>query len=119
VEFIDKQAEQVVGQAALALFADGEPIFQGPFYLEVDEIAIRYFTALTLHKDKSTPYMFSGLAVVMLGMMITFFVFHWQVWVRAESGRLLLGARAYKNKFGMRQEFRRLLGKGDGEGEEL
>lgn len=116
VDFVTTETDTVVGRAALMVFGEGVPHFQGPFFLDVEKVEDRWYTALKLHKDKSTPYMFLGLAVVMLGMMITFFIFHWQVWVREENGRLLLGARAYKNKFGLKQEFRRLLGVPNGEG---
>lgn len=115
-DFYDRQTGQVIGKIALAVFAKEPPVYQGPFYLAVDTVEPRLFTALKLHKDRSIPYMFTGLSVVMTGMMITFFVFHWQVWVREENGVLVYGARAYKNRFGLRQEFRRLLGIPDGEG---
>jgi hypothetical protein len=49
-------------------------------------------------------------------MLITFFIFHWQVWVREEEGGVLIGARAYKNGFGLTQEMKRLFGAPQGEG---
>ena len=45
--------------------------------------------------------MYAGLAVVFIGMVVTFFIFHWQVWVRKENGQILVGARAYKNRFAL------------------
>lgn len=116
-EFITAGTGQVVGRTALILLAKGaEPVFEGPLYLEVDRVDTRWYTALKLHKDLTTPIMYFGLAVVMAGMMITFFLFHWQVWARAENGRVLVGARAYKNRFGLKQELKRLLGTPEGEG---
>ncbi len=116
VEFDDIQTGKSVGRAALVVFGNGQPVFEGPLYLTVDKVDSRWYTALKLHRDRTTPYMFAGLAVVMLGMVLTFFVFHWQVWVREEQGKLLLGGRAYKNKFGLKQEFKRLFGPPNGEG---
>jgi cytochrome c biogenesis protein len=116
VEFFDLETSKSVGRAALAVFGNGQPVYEGPLYLALDKVDTRWFTALKLHRDLTTPYMFGGLAVVMLGMLLTFFVFHWQVWVREEQGRLLLGARSYKNKYGLKQEFKRLLGTSNGEG---
>ncbi len=115
-EFVDKQTGELRGRAALMILGETAPYYQGDYFLVVDRVENRWYTALKLHKDRTTPYMFAGLTVVMLGMIITFFIFHWQVWVREENGRLLIGARAYKNKFGLKQEFKRLLGTPKGEG---
>ncbi len=107
----------LIGRAALIVLANAEPVFEGPLYLEVDQVETRWYTALRLRRDKTAPYMFTGLGIVLLGMSITFFMFHWQVWVRFEDGKLLIGARAYKNKFGLKQEMKRLLGLPAGEGQ--
>ncbi len=116
-EFLTTDTNEVVGRAALIILAkDAEPVYEGPIYLTVDKIENRWETALKLHKDRTTPYMYTGLAVVMLGMVITFFIFHWQVWVREENGRVLVGARAFKNKFGLKQEMKRIFGEPEGEG---
>lgn len=115
-EFVTADTEQLLGRVALIIMAkEAEPVYEGPVYLQVGDVQTRWFTALKLHKDRTTPYMYTGLAVVMLGMMITFFLFHWQVWVREEGGRLLIGARAHKNRFGLKQEMRRLFGRIHGE----
>jgi len=116
-EFVTVDQEELVGRAALIVLAQADPVFEGPLYLSVENVETRWYTALRLRKDKTAPYMFTGLGIVLLGMSITFFMFHWQVWVRAEDGKLLIGARAYKNKFGLKQEMKRLLGIPAGEGQ--
>jgi cytochrome c biogenesis protein len=116
VEFVDTQTGAGVGRAALPVLAKGQPVYDGPIFLQTEKVDTRWYTAMKLHRDRTTPFMFIGLSIVMLGMAITFFLFHWQVWVRAEDGKLMLGARAYKNKFGLKQEFKRLLGAPNGEG---
>lgn len=115
-DFVESATGKTVGKAALLVLGQTPPIFEGAYRLEVQKVETRWYTALKLHKDHTVPFMYFGLFVVMLGMVITFFWFHWQIWVREESGRLLLGARAYKNKFGLKQEVRRLLGTDSGEG---
>jgi len=115
-EFVNRQTGEVLGRAALVILATSAPVFEGPLYLEVEHVETRWFSALKLHKDRTTPYMYAGLSIVMLGMLITFFLFHWQIWVREENGEILLGGRAYKSKFGLKQEFKRLLGRMEGEG---
>lgn len=115
-DFMDVQRNESIGRAALMILGQGQAIYDGPFYLGVENVDTRWFTALKLHKDRTVPYMFAGLSIVMLGMVVTFFIFHWQVWVREEDGKVLLGARAYKNKFGLKQEMGRLLGTASGGG---
>jgi cytochrome c biogenesis protein len=107
--------DETVGRVAL-LVIPGKVVYDGPYAVDVAQVEKRWYTALKLHKDKTIPYMYAGLAVVMIGMVLTFFIYHWQVWVRAEDGILLVGARAYKNKFGLKQELRRLLDLPGGEG---
>jgi len=114
-DFVDQQGNSV-GRAALMVLGKDTSYFSGAYALAVTKIDQRWFTALKLHKDRTVPFMYFGLGVVMLGMMITFFLFHWQVWVREERGQLLVGARAYKNKFGLKQDLKRLLGIDVGEG---
>lgn len=114
-EFVDEKGK-VIGRVAVPILAKEKAAYQGPFVLQVDKVDTRWFTALKLHKDRTVAFMYFGLAWVMLGMFITFFLFHWQIWVREENGRLLLGARAYKNKFGLKQDIQRLLGRPIGEG---
>jgi cytochrome c biogenesis protein len=111
VEFVEQG--RVVGRQAL-LIAGEEPSYgEGPFELRVAELKERWFTGLTIRRDRTVPFMAAGVGIMMIGMYITFFVFHRQIWVRAEGGRLLVGARTNKNKFGLRQEMRRITGQAE------
>lgn len=115
-QFVDKASGSLIGRVALLVLGNTKPVYQGPLYLEVAKVDPRWYTALKLHKDLTVPFMFAGLGIVLIGMMITFFLFHWQIWVREESGRLLLGAHAHKNRYGLKQEVNRLPGTPIGEG---
>lgn len=115
VEFVNTATGEPVGRVGLPVLAKTDPVFEGPFYMEVTRVDTRYKTALKLHKDLTVPYLYVGLGIVMLGMAITFFLFHYQVWVREENGKLLIGGRAYKNKFGLKRELGRLAGASDEE----
>lgn len=108
VEFEDPSGK-VIGAAAHLVFSKEAPIYDGPFYLQTEKVDTRYFTGLKLHRDRTTPFMFGGLSVVLFGLAITFFLFHYQVWVREEEGMVLIGGRAYKNKYGLKQELHRLF----------
>lgn len=117
-EIVTVDRGEAVGRAAVMILGQTPPLFEGPFVLEVERVEQRWYTALKLHQDSTVPYMFAGLGVVFLGMLITFFIFHWQVWAREENGRVLVGARAFKNGFGLKQEIRRLFGAPQGEGQD-
>jgi cytochrome c biogenesis protein len=108
VEFLDPSGK-VVGAAAHLVFGKDAPIYTGPLYLKTAKVEPKLFTGLKLHKDKTAPFMFGGLFVVLGGLAITFFLFHYQVWVREEDGIILVGGRAYKNKYGLKQELNRLF----------
>lgn len=90
-------------------------IGQGPVYLQQTGVKMRWYSGLKAHKDLSIPYMFTGLGIIMLGMWITFFVFHRQVWALATPEGVLIGARTNKNRFGLVQEMRKLVTDLDGE----
>jgi cytochrome c biogenesis protein len=115
-QFVENGKTEPFGRTALIVLGNQTPIYEGPLYLKVSSVDTRWYTALKLHKDKTVLFMFSGLGIVLLGMAITFFFFHFQVWVREDDGQILLGARAYKNKFGLKQELKRLFERPDGEG---
>lgn len=108
VEFLDPNAN-VIGVAAHVVFSNEPPVYSGPLYLQTEKIDPKFFTGLKLHRDRTAPFMFGGLFVVLGGLAITFFLFHFQVWVREENGLILLGGRAYKNTYGLRQEIHRLF----------
>lgn len=107
---------QVVGAQALAVgVRPGEwkqmPLIgQGPVYLEQTGVKMRWYSGLKAHKDLTVPYMFTGLGIVLLGMWITFFIFHRQVWARVTPEGVILGARTNKNRYGLTQEMRKLMG---------
>ncbi|WP_273378406.1 cytochrome c biogenesis protein ResB [Symbiobacterium thermophilum] len=115
-EVATADGSEMVGRIALAMAGGSEVVYTGPYYLELDRVESRWYTALKLHHDRTVPYMYFGLAVVFVGMVITFFIYHWQVWVREENGGILIGARAYKNRFALAREIKRIFGAPQGEG---
>lgn len=84
-------------------------IGNGQVRLEQVDLDLRWYSGLKAHHDRTVPFMFTGLGVVLLGMWITFFVFHRQVWVLAVGDQVLLGARTNKDRWGQEREIKRLL----------
>lgn len=109
VHFLDKSLEKVVGRAGLMVFSQEEAPYEGLLRLAVDRVDTRRYTALRVQRDRTVPIMYFGLAVMMLGMAQTFFFHHWQIWAREDDGRLLVGAQAHRNRFGLKRELDRLL----------
>ncbi len=113
LSILDAQGQIVGAQALPVGVRPGEwellpRIGQGPLYLNQTGVQMRWFSGLKAHKDLSIPYMFGGLAIIMLGMWITFFVFHRQVWALETPEGVILGARTNKNRYGLVQEIRKL-----------
>jgi cytochrome c biogenesis protein len=108
VDFLDPTGK-VIGNAADMVLSQDAPIYNGPLFLKTEKVDTKFYTGLKLHRDRTAAFMFGGLFVVLGGLAITFFLFHYQVWVREEDGVVLVGARAYKNKFGLKREIQRMF----------
>lgn len=103
-----------LGRQALNVAVDLEQqeaksVVDGPYAVEQTGLTTRWYTGLRAHKDLTVPYMYGGLVVVLLGMYITFFVFHRQVWALDLGDEVLMGARTNKNRWGMQQELRQVV----------
>lgn len=106
---------RVIGAQALLVAPDPDlqpppPLGAGPLRLDQTGIDLRWHTGIKAHRDRSVPYIFTGLGIVLLGMGMTFFVFHRQLWAAVEGDLVAVGARTHKNRFGLKQEMQRLLG---------
>ena len=117
-EVVTADTGHVLGRMGLSIAGNIGVVNFGPYYLDVERVDIRRYTALRIQQDRTVPYMYAGLAIVFIGMIMSFFIYHWQVWVRAEEGGVLIGARAHKNRFALKRELRRLFGTSRGEGME-
>lgn len=88
---------------------------RGPYFVALAsdnmnaDLTWRVYSGLMIYRDRSIPFMAAGVTVVLLGMLVTFFVYHRQVWVKWEAGRLVIGARTNKDKHGLKREMNRLL----------
>lgn len=69
---------------------------------DVDIIASSSY--LNIRIDRAMPFVWLGLGIVMLGLIMSFYWQHRRVWLRIDEGILTLGAHTTKNWFGMRRE---------------
>lgn len=64
----------------------------------------RYTSFLNIRKEKALPFIWSGAAVFMTGLVMGFYWQHRRIWLRVDGERLLWGAHTNKNWFGFRKE---------------
>lgn len=86
-----------------------------PLTLDVDGMdnvdIINSTTYLNIRVDKAMPFVWTGAAIVMLGLVMGFYWQHRRVWIRIDNGQLILGAHTNKNWFGLRSEVAEILQK--------
>ncbi|TJY44381.1 cytochrome c biogenesis protein ResB [Cohnella pontilimi] len=63
-----------------------------------------YTTFLNVRVDKAMPFIWTGAAIFMIGVVIGFYWQHRRIWLRFDGGTLTLGAHTNKNNFGLRNE---------------
>lgn len=74
-----------------------------------DSLHLYHMTGLKLEKDLGVPIVYTGLAVVLWGLVLVFYFQHRRVWARLEEGVLHIGGNTNKNWLGMTKEFNRAL----------
>lgn len=69
---------------------------------DVDFIAASSY--LNIRIDRAMPFVWLGLGIVMLGLILGFYWQHRRIWLRVDGRQLTLGGHTTKNWFGMRRE---------------
>lgn len=78
----------------------------------MDSVNISSFTSyLNIRKDKAMPYIWTGAAICMIGLIMGFYWQHRRIWLRVDDGLVTLGAHTNKNWFGLRKEISAVLQK--------
>ncbi|MBU1262149.1 cytochrome c biogenesis protein ResB [bacterium] len=71
------------------------------------------YTGLQIVKDPGVPVVWTGCGLLMIGLILSFFVFHRRLWVylqkKGKETTVLIGGMTNKNKFDFEQEFRELV----------
>ncbi|AZK47142.1 cytochrome c biogenesis protein ResB [Paenibacillus lentus] len=65
---------------------------------------IRFKSYLNIRIDRAMPFVWAGLGIVMIGLIMGFYWQHRRIWLRVDDGVLTLGGHTTKNWFGMRRE---------------
>ncbi|MFO7172726.1 MAG: cytochrome c biogenesis protein ResB [Bacillota bacterium] len=111
LRFVGPDGQELGRQAlnvAIQPGVEARSVAEGPYALRQVGISSRWYTGLRARRDLTVPYMYGGLGVVMVGMYITFFIFHRQIWALDLGTEVVLGARTNKDRWGLQQEVRRI-----------
>ncbi|WP_127530794.1 cytochrome c biogenesis protein ResB [Paenibacillus kobensis] len=63
-----------------------------------------YTSYLLVRVDRALTYVWAGLGICMLGLLMGAYWHHRRIWLRVDNGVLSLGAHTNKNHFGMRAD---------------
>jgi cytochrome c biogenesis protein len=70
-----------------------------------------YTSYLNIRVDKAMPFIWTGAAISMVGLVMGFYWQHRRIWLRIDDRRLALGAHTNKNWYGIRTEVAAALAK--------
>ena len=70
-----------------------------------------YTSYLNVRMDRGMPFVWTGAAITMIGLIMGIYWNHRRIWLRIDDGVLSLGAHTNKNRIGLRQEVAAALGK--------
>ncbi|MFD2611972.1 cytochrome c biogenesis protein ResB [Paenibacillus gansuensis] len=70
-----------------------------------------YTSFLNLRVDKAMPYIWTGAAIFMIGVIMGLYWQHRRIWLRIDGRTLTLGAHTNKNWYGMRNDVAYALNK--------
>jgi cytochrome c biogenesis protein len=79
------------------------------FDMQFKDVDFFHMTGLKVEKDLGTAIVYTGLGIVLYGLVLCFYFQHRRVWARLEEGVLHIGANTNKNWLGMTGEMKRVL----------
>ena len=86
-----------------------------PYTFSLGGIERKYYTGLQVSKDPGVPFVWTGFALIVLGLFVTFFSSHRRVWIRVatkgEDVEISIGGQANKNPVGLERDLDHLTEK--------
>lgn len=78
----------------------------------MEDVKIASYTSyLNIRVDTAMPFVWTGAAIGMIGLVMGFYWQHRRIWLRIDDRRLAIGAHTNKNWYGIRSELAAALGK--------
>lgn len=87
------------------------PEAKGHFTFEglKEDFETQEVTGLQVARDPGASVVFTGSAILLLGVILTFFTSHQKFWVVLQGGRLTVAGKAHRNPWAFAQKFKRLI----------
>jgi cytochrome c biogenesis protein len=85
------------------------PGAENEYALKIKNVTFNNVTGLMVRTERSLPIIFVGMAIVMLGLVISFYWHHKRIWVQEQDGEILLAAHTHKNWYSFKKEVERLI----------
>jgi cytochrome c biogenesis protein len=78
----------------------------------MDDVELSLYTSyLNIRVDNALPYIFAGLFIFLIGVIMGMYWQHRRIWLRIDGNQLLLAAHTNKNWYSMRQDVQKALAK--------
>lgn len=84
------------------------PGLESPYRFTLSELEIQRHSGLVSHRNLAIPYIYLGMGIAVLGVFLSFYLYHRRLWVRMQDGKLYLGAMCNKHLNNLRREMERL-----------
>lgn len=84
---------------------------ENQYALKIRDIQFNNVTGLKVSTERSLPVIFTGFAIVMLGLVISFYWHHKRIWIQEQDGKIVLAAYTHKNWYAFKNEVLRLIDK--------
>ena len=89
------------------------PAAYKPYIFSLVQVDSKYYTGLQVTRDPGVPFVWMGFILIMVGLFITFFTSHQQIWIRLkpenEKIKMSLAGRANKNPLGLERDLDRCI----------
>lgn len=85
------------------------PGLESPYTFRLADVQILARSGLISHKNLALPYIYTGLIITVLGVFLSFYLYHRRVWIRCEEGLIDIGAISNKHAFSLERELTRLV----------
>jgi len=84
-----------------------------PYTFSLEGVEMKYATGLQVSRDPGVPLVWSGFTSIVIGLFVTFFLFHRMIWVRLAAGKkgvtVAVAGMGNKNPVGMERELDTLV----------
>jgi cytochrome c biogenesis protein len=83
----------------------------GSSTVRLQEIKEEFYTGLEVSRDPGVWVVWTGFALMLLGLHVTFFTYHRKIYVRKTAGGIMVAGMAQRNRESFKEEFERLKGR--------